>query len=484
MKDDHVFRALLFFIVYMHFDSFIKLVTGYHPLAHGFKYVIAAYLAFLAFLRVRDYRSPITVPILVFTSVVLAQLFNPLMLTGKGVLLSVLGLFYQVGYMPLFFIGYRLLDRERIDKLMKLLIFLAALSSLLAVFQLSVGFPEYLDYMPYEPTEFMIAHAYGYGPIAFDLLPPVHWYILGFIFCLCFFYRGQNRLLYGLIALDLLSFTIMSGIRMGILAMFSSILVFAVLRFNQMVTFKNVKKIALTLAVGLIVMLVLFDNFLVPYQRQRYLELEDPIHAYWRSRGFAWKTLPDILLRYPLGAGLRHSEMISPQLFGVEPLDIYLGDIYLRIVAAELGIPGLAALLFLYLIIVKEFIRAYNSERGFEARVVMASFISLAAISMMMNIYGNGGWTLWLSLGVVFGASDYYGRGQRDVKNKMVEASIMKTTLQNAFNESRLNNLLLSGSWTAAYDILRSSKLSLLLGHSETILIKSRFFRILRKIVD
>jgi hypothetical protein len=467
----------------MHFEGFLKLFFNYHPLIHGFKYIFATVFFLIWIIDIKAFKTQLSYPIALFSIFVLIQFLNPLMLQGKGPILSVLGLFYQIGYLPLFFIGYKILNKERITKLMYWIIGLSTLSAIFAHIQYMIGYPDYLSLMPYQATEFVLSHASSYGPIAFGLIPPTGWYMVGLIFCLYFYFLDKKKFLFSILGLNLIAAILMSGLRIGMLTSAVAIIVFLTFRIKQTLTIKNIKKIAIASVLGILLLSFLLTNVLSERQIRRYEVLKNPIKAYIETRGFTWINTVNLILYYPFGGGLRHANIIPSERFGVKPLTVYTGDNYFNKVLGELGIPGFLALLILFYFITKISINNYFNINNKENRLAIAAFFSILIIFMIVSIYGTNSLMFWLFSAIIINIPHLSTRGM-DEENKIVEKSFVMASTKNTFKGSILNKILKTKKDNIIFNAVRNSKIILLLGKVLDIIKNSRVYKIIERIID
>jgi len=485
MKENNVFKLLLIFIIFMHFEGFLKLYFNYNPLIHGFKYIFATIFFLIWIINIKKFKTPISYPIALFSIFVLIQFLNPLMWQGKGILLSILGLFYQIGYLPLFFIGYKILNKERIRKLMYWIIGLSTISAITAHIQYMIGHPDYLSLMPYQATNFVLSHGNVYGPIAFDLIPPTTWYMAGLIFCFYFYFLNKKRFLFSILGLNLIAAILMSGLRIGMLTSAIAIMIFLTFRIKQTLTTKNVKKIAIASIFGILLLSLLFTNVLNDRQRSRYEILKNPIKAYIEKRGFTWINTGKLILNYPFGGGLRHGGVV-PDLdkrFGISPLNVYTGDNYFNIVLGELGISGFLILFILFYFITKKSINNYFNINNKESRLIIAAFFSLLIIFMMTSIYGVQGLMFWLFLSIIINIPNQFEE-RMDEENKIIEKSATIINTKNIFKGSILNKILKTKKDNIIFEILKNSKIISFFEYIFNIFKNSKTYRIIKKIID
>jgi len=483
MRRNYIFGWLIFFIFYMHFEGFLKLYFGYHPVIHGLKYIFASVFIFLIIRYPAKFRTPLTVPIIFFAAFVLVQLFNPIMWQGKGYLLSILGAYYYLGYVPLFFIGYSLLDKKQVYALMYFIISLATLSSLFAYFQYSLGVPEFMEFMPYEPTAWVKQHIYG--PNAFSLIPPDYWYLTGLIFCLYFYFKEKKRFLFFVLGSNLIVSIIISNLRAGIVVTLFTLLVFFLMRLQQVFRIKHIKKIITMFVVALFVFLFFYSSVWDKYTINRYKAISNPVEGYISTRGFTWtKCLPQIITTYPFGSGLRHAEIIPAEKFGVEPLEVYTGDNYFNIILAELGVPGFIAFLFLLYFVLATIFKRYLDSPNKEERLLIAALGSLILGFLAISITGNPtGWMLWLFLGILVRSEDFKGPDS-DEPNEAINESGFFSFMVKLFRGSIFSRIFKKENFQLFYDFISKSKFAAFMELSLKQIKSSKFYKISKKILD
>jgi len=488
MKEENTFRLLLIFIIYMHFEGFLKLFFNYHPIIHTFKYIFAIIFFLTWIIDIKIHKTKISYTLALFSIFVLIQFLNPLMWQGKGILLSVLGLFYQIGYLPLFFIGYKILNKERIKKLMYLIIGLSTISAITAHIQYLIGHPDYLYLMPYKATEFVISHGHVYGPIAFDLIPPVFWYMAGLIFCLNFYFLNKRKNLFSLLGLNLIAAILTSGLRTGMLFSAVAIILFLIFRINQTLTIRNIKKIAILFVFGIIILGFLLTNVLDERQKDRYEILKNPFKAYIEKRGFTWTNTIKLIKNYPLGIGLRHGgetiSSINPEKFGIQKSGIWMGDNYFNIVIGELGLIGFFSLIILFYFIIKIGINNYIKINNKEIRVLISSFLSIIIVFMMSSIYGTpNSWMFWLFSPIIV-KMPFSPKEGKDYQNKVIEKSIVMINIKNIFKGSIFNSLLKRKKENLFFSIFKKSKTILFFGKGLNLIKNSKIYKIIERIID
>jgi len=484
MKKNYLFGLIAIFIIFMHFEGFLKLFFDYSPLVHGLKYVFAAVFFIIWIINLKNYKyPPISYLILLFSIFVFIQFLNPLMWSKGGFLLSMLGLFYYLSFIPLFFIVYNTFDKKKIHFLMFLIIFLATLSALFSYFQFSLGVPNYLNFMPYSATDFVVSHAAAYGPIAFDLIPPFFWYLSGMIFCLYFYFLGKNRFFSFLLAINLFTAILLTGLRSGILLSFISLLIFFIFRINQTLEKRNIKKLLILFLVIVLVFSFIFAN-LNDYQINRYLDLKNPIHSYFEKRGFTWSNSLELVKTYPLGAGLRHAGIIPSSEFGVPPITLYAGDNYFNIVLSELGIFGLISLLLLFYFSIKEVLINYFGSKFFEERLKIATFFSLIMPMIILTIFGNPyGFLFWIFLGVLIKPLELEN-SSLDKNNKMVASSKIAFSVRALFRGSFFKKTLFNNFVYPIILAIKNSQISRLFLKVYSILVRSFSIKFFKRITD
>lgn len=485
MNEKNIFRLILIFITFIHFEGFLKLYFDYHPIIHGFKYVFAVIFFLIWVIDIRTFKTELSYPIALFSIFVLIQLINPLMLQGKGILLSMLGLFYQIGYLPLFFIGYKIINQERIKKLMYWIIGLSSLSAITAHIQSAIGVPQFLVYMPYKSTEFVLSHVGAYGPIAFDLVPPVSWYLIGLIFCMYFVLLNKNKLLFSLLGLNLLAANLMTGKRIGIVILFITVAIFLIFRIKQTLQFKNIKKIVIAFLFCIIILIFFFTTLANENQRERYLSLKNPIKAYLKNNGFTWINMINLILKYPFGGGLRHANIIPNERFGIKPLAVYTGDNYLNIVFGELGVPGFFSLIILFYFILKIGIKNYFEINNKESKLIISCLLSIIISFMISSIYGTpNGWAFWLFLGIIINIPNLHLNQEKEEVNKTIEGSKTMISLKNIFKDSIFNKIIKVKKDFILFDIIKESKASLFFLRILDIIKNSTFYKLIKRIID
>jgi len=483
MKDENIFRLIVLFIVFMHFEGFLKLFFNYHPLIHGLKYVFATVFFIIWLVDIEKFKTPIHYPMILFCIFVFIQLLNPLMWSPGGIIISILGLFYQIGYLPLFFIGYKILNKNRLTKLMLLIILLATLSAITAHVQYKIGVPNYINLMPYTATPFVIGHANVYGPIAFDLIPPNWWYMAGLIFCLYFYFSGEHRLLFSVLGLNLLAAILMSGLRMSMLLSGVAVCMFLLFRIKQALSSKDIKKIAFALIFAAVILAFLVTNILTESQKERYILLANPIAAYIDQRGFTYLQIKDTILKYPFGAGLRHGG-IETNVEADSTEFVNAGDNYFNGVLGELGILGFISLIVLFYFILKKGLANYFSVRDKKSKLTIAAFTSIIFVFMIGSIYGSpNGWMFWMFSAIVLNTT-YLNRNGTDEENKVMDGSVLMSNIKKLFRGSIFNRIIQSGKNKEPLSFLKNSKTISFFEKVFDFIKNSMVYKLVKMIID
>src|SRR6267143_4064681 len=107
-------NGLYFFLAWLLFEDFARKYLGNNMAIYFAKDVLAAvvYLSFfLAYRRkqVISFRPPFLIPVLIFIWFAVMQVFNP---ASTTIVYGILGLKLFFYYVPLFFVGYALLNSE------------------------------------------------------------------------------------------------------------------------------------------------------------------------------------------------------------------------------------------------------------------------------------------------------------------------------------------------------------------------------------
>src|SRR5229473_2945267 len=107
-------NGLYFFLAWLLFEDFARKYLGNNMAIYFAKDVLAAvvYLSFfLAYRRkqITSFRPPFLVPVLLFVWFAVMQVFNP---ASTTIVYGILGLKLFFYYVPLFFVGYALLNSE------------------------------------------------------------------------------------------------------------------------------------------------------------------------------------------------------------------------------------------------------------------------------------------------------------------------------------------------------------------------------------
>lgn len=454
------------FIVFMHFEGILKLLFSYHPLIHGAKYYFFSILFALICITRKETLEipPISFAILLYAVAVGLQFLNPIMWVGRGLILSTVGLFNYLAYVPLFFITASMLDAKAIHKIMGLIIGLATLSALLAHFQYYIGDAAWFAMMPFEPTHFIRSHSFKWGPVAFDVMPPVFWYLPGLIFSLHFYFQDRYRFLMTLLVLNFLAAILPSGFRKGILMGLVCILVYLFFRIHQILEFKHLKRIAISLVCAGLIFGFFYEQVLDETERYRLDSIKNPIEGYIRERGFTWKYTPKIISLYPLGAGLRHAGRWGSEAFGVSRPRTWFGDNYFNTILGELGIFGLISLLTVYYFAAKHAAGAYLLSEDKQKRMLIACFGALLLVFAGGGIFGNPvAWMFWLYLGILFRVPQLDDRTV-EKRNTLLEDSLLFSKATDTMRGSFM------GKWL---DVKADSKILQIIGVSET----ARFFQ-------
>ena len=431
MKENNIFRLILIFLVYMNFEGFFKLYFEYHPIAHAFKYVFALIFLLICVFQTGFPKTSLNAPIFLFTVLVFLQFINPLMWQGKGILLSIGGALFHLGFIPLYFISYKILDEGRVKKIMILLLALATFSAFIAHIEFFL-FPNdsYVKYLPYTPE--MIRRIRGsimHGPVVFGPLPPTLDYLVASVIALIFFYQSNKKnAFYLLLSLNLLLALFLSGIRIHIL---TGLLVFTLLlllgskftiRKFTLRTLRGILFACLAVILSVKALLPLFSG----WNMWRYSEmLLNPIGTYIQRRGFTWIDMLENSLSHPLGVGLRGGMKVDEIAYGISKTPINMHDNYLLILTGEIGAIILLPLFWMYLTVIKRFFSNYRKLTGL-SQFTNIGFFSLIFGFMVSNGFMAGGmpnhWLFWIFSAVLFNL------GKKDtIKKTRKQAQEMKS---------------------------------------------------------
>ncbi len=415
-------KLLFIFIIYMHFEGFLKLLSGYHPLLHGFKYFFAAAFLFIAIIWYRPKGfSALDVAILLYGLVIFFQLWNPLMQEGQGMLLSFIGAVWYLGFIPLLYICRELFRSQYVMHIIfKLVIALSSFSGLVAYLQHLTGYG-YLKIMYSPVMRERINNAAHHGPLAFDVIPPVYWYITALVFIMYFITQYLNRhpihiprecsslstffsthkklLMMGIIFIHLITSVWLGGYRLAILIAFASVVTYwalhvAYLRRTQSRLFPS------ALIAGSFLLMLLFLGSTLGYlvisdrMQEKYDTMMSPLSSYLEERGFTWLHSAEMTLRYPAGTGLRGALRLDPARFGVSSVsDVHIIDNYVATTVAEAGIAGLLGLLFVFAHLVILFIRIIRMHLAKDGRAAETSsshhqvFSKTAASGTLLTLF-------------------------------------------------------------------------------------------------
>ena len=139
-------KTLFVFYFYLVFDGFIKLFSGYHPLAHVGQDIVLLIIFWRAMLD-RETGGPkklMQIPlggfVLIFSTWVLLQYLNPF---GLGLLPSIAGSKIYFASIAIYIVSYSYLDESARHKIMLWIVTLAAFECVLATMEY-LFFPEYL----------------------------------------------------------------------------------------------------------------------------------------------------------------------------------------------------------------------------------------------------------------------------------------------------------------------------------------------------
>jgi len=443
MKEKHIFWLIISFIVYMHFEGFLKLFFNFHPVMRSFKFVFSLLFLAIVIFKTKIPKTNLNLPVLIFCIFVFLQFFNPLMWKGYGLLLSIAGMFFQIAFVPLFFVSYKILDIDRLKKILYLILILATLSALFAHLQFYIGPGEYLRIMPYSlESKQMIGGFAGRGPIAFDVIPPSLWYLTGIIISLIFLFSSKRKIAYLLLSFNCLIALFLTGYRSGLLVSLLSFFIIVIFNFN-IIKKKNIFRGLVRVLFILLIILIFLFPFLSEGNKQKYSTLVNPVGVYIRERGFTWKVLIDNSLRYPFGVGLRSGQRVDETKFGVIKSPIYMGDNYFLMIAGELGFFALITLFWLYLVIIRRFVSNFYKLEGFKKFVNICLFALLFGLMISSGFIGNpNSWMFWLFSGVLFKLDKIEEKRKLDIIKRKGKTNKIGLILSNSFFIKKLFNFL------------------------------------------
>jgi hypothetical protein len=124
------------------FDGPVKLLTGGHELATGFRDVLIFAISLGAILRILAKRERVTLPpfsgwVVVFVAIVFAEAFNP---STHGILKALGGFRQQLEFVPFFFFGYVIMrSKQRFRKFFLILGVLALANGAVSLYQTKLG---------------------------------------------------------------------------------------------------------------------------------------------------------------------------------------------------------------------------------------------------------------------------------------------------------------------------------------------------------
>ncbi len=400
MREKHIFWLLLVFIVYMHFEDLVKLYFNYHPIAHGFKYVFALVFFLIWIFQIGVVNTRFTIPLAVYLFFVFVQFINPLMFGKQGFMLSVIGSLYYIAFVPLFFVAHRVFDIERLKKTLWIVLGLACFSALAAHIQFFLGWQRYLQLMPYSHEMFLRTKNFVFhGPLAFSVKPPRYWYVAGIMISSIFVLSEKKKLIAGFLGLNCLLALALSGMRFAMAASFFSLMI---------VFFFGLRKQKISNAMRIAAVLILLLTMFFPFSmlpKQRYIQfITNPVGTYIQQRGRMWPQFFRDIVKYPLGTGLRAGGHIDTERFKVPDVSMRAGENYIAVIASQIGIFGLIAVLWLYVAIARKFYENLSLRR-FRYFVSLGIFALLFSFMFEVGFFPGEGpsyWMFWLFSGVLF----------------------------------------------------------------------------------
>lgn len=417
------FCLICIFIIYMHFEGFIKLYFDYHYLAHGFKYIFSFAFFSIWMFKIGFPKNKGTWPVLAVFSLVTLQFLNPLMWEGQGHILSVIGALYYVAYLPLFFICYKTFDLKRTKIILYLILALVTFSAIVAHYQHHVGWRVYVHQLPWklaissgwnDPEWISLRNFVFHGPLAFDVKPPRYWYVAGFVILLMFLFSFSLKKtiypFYVLLALNSAMALWLSGYRFAILGTLIGVII--ILAANISVVVKRVK--VYQIIIGLFVIVISTISIISyvgtggeggTYNIGRYQRMINPVAEYINQRGYTWNCLVKNAINFPLGIGLRAGAHITDQSYRVSSLPVAVGDNWLLTVSAEVGILAFFSVIWIYVVAARQFITNLFALDGLKRSISIGCFAMLIIFVFEVGFLPGEGpsyWMFWLFLGILF----------------------------------------------------------------------------------
>jgi len=413
-SDRLVFLLLAVFIVFMNFEGYFKLKFNYHPLAQGFKYIFAFVFFLIVLFKIGISKTKMNTPLLVFSAFVFIQFLNPLMWQGNGLMLSSIGMLYYIAFVPLFFIGYKLLDLNKLKKILLLILILTTISALFAHFQFisiqndAQNFGFYTNTMGYPEESYSRIHNFAlHGPLAFDVKPPRYWYSTGLMISLLFLFACKNkRIIYSILGINCLFALFMSGYRFAIVATAIALVIIFFFNFNTIKTRFKMRYLVFSGLMLLTLFIVLSPYLIKGFNVGRYQALANPVKEYFSQRGYTFISIFRSIVRFPMGIGLRGGGHVDDASFGVSAIrGIGGGDNYLLITASELGIASLIAIIWMFIAIKNCFTANNYRLKGFNSILNITLFALLVSFMFEVGFLPGEGpsyWMFWLFSGALF----------------------------------------------------------------------------------
>jgi hypothetical protein len=418
-KDSWIFWLIVVFVVYMHFEGFIKLLFDYTPAVQGFKYVFSFAFFSIWVFKIGIPKSKLSWPMFFLFLLTVIQFLNPLVWEGNGLVLSMIGALYYVAYLPLFFICFKILDLDRTKKLLVLILVLVSLSAVIAHYQYSVGWRAYVRQYPWklayteiwqDPEWISIRNFVFHGPMAFDCKPPRYWYasgiIISFAFVFSFSIKKYMYPVYIILALNASVALFTSGYRFALLA--TVIGLFIMLLANLSFLLKKFRVWHLIIgAVALVVLIAAAVSYIGidEYNRSRYERLLNPIGEYINQRGYTWLGIISNAEKLPFGSGLRGGSHFGAGSFGVSAIWQPKGDNWLLTLSAEAGVLAMIAVLVIYYRAAREFLTNLFTLKALKRSLSIGCFAMLVIFIFEVGFLPGEGpsyWMFWVFSGILF----------------------------------------------------------------------------------
>jgi hypothetical protein len=411
--------VIAFTFIFASFEGFIKHKLGYALLTYVFKdflmiLLISAWLLKALAGRHGEYRRTVLdIPLVLFTAVCLIQIFNP---NFENWVISIAGIKVHLIYMPLYYMGYYLLqDRPCLIRLIHLFSILAVIMGAYGIVQYLQG-PEAVSSLGSSFAEIVRKDTWWAGsrhyfrPMSFAATGGLasSFNMIGFPFVALsaiFSRHIWGKVLGAVSLLILMVALVLTGVRSSLLSLMATGLLISIIFSRRMLV-----PLVLVILIGLAISINLGEGQI----EHRMASMSNPYKSFMTNRMRFITVVPELVSNYPAGIGLARTGAAAGALSKFYPeYERMTIDNYLTSMVFETSLLGAFFILLIFLIILYQGAVIIRGSSG-EFRMVA---IALYAVPLLIFIAGFSGPTLtiaphniyfWLSVGLLLKLPEIY----------------------------------------------------------------------------